>query len=278
MVNSRHDYEPHVIQAARRVLLELAKIFEDELDHIVFVGGTACALLFSQETDPHEETIDVDVVLNPAGLADETGDTLEDKLNHALYQQVEGRSYRWDRRFRLDGNAASVLVDILTGESEDASQPWRSIQGLHASVLRGMSLAFLDPRRVEVEGELPDGRRHRSEIQICSAASLLAMKGISILERKEGADKDAVDIDYVLRRYAGGYLALARVFQTVHYAENDLANEGLRRIDKAFASFDSLGPVSVASPFRYSNDEESAIVQQGAFQRVRRFLRELGFG
>jgi len=101
MVNTRGEYEPQAIQAARCVLLELAQIFEDDLDHIVFVGGTACALLFPQDIDPHEGTIDVDMALDPVGLVDETGYTLEDKLNHSLYQQVEGRSYRWDRRFRL---------------------------------------------------------------------------------------------------------------------------------------------------------------------------------
>jgi|SRR5579862_4748931 len=169
------------------------------------------------------------------------------------------------------------MVDILTGESGDNGQPWRNIQGLQASVLGGMSLAFLDPKRVVVEGELPSGTIHRAEIQICSSASLLAMKGISIHERKDAADKDAIDIDYILRRYPGGHLALARVFQTVHYAENELVNEGLRGIDKAFRSLDSLGPVSIASPARYPSEEERDIVRQGAFQRARRFLRELGY-
>ena len=76
-----------MIVAARQVLLELASLLENERDHIVFVGGTACALLFSQETDPHEGTIDVDIALNPIGLAEYGTETLEEKLTYANYQQ-----------------------------------------------------------------------------------------------------------------------------------------------------------------------------------------------
>lgn len=76
MVNTRESYQPQMIVAARQVLLELAHLLEDERDSVVFVGGTACALLFPQETDPHEGTIDVDVALDPVALAEYGTDTL----------------------------------------------------------------------------------------------------------------------------------------------------------------------------------------------------------
>ncbi|BDI29810.1 hypothetical protein CCAX7_18610 [Capsulimonas corticalis] len=120
MVNTRSDYEPEAIQAAKRVLLEIASVFENELDHIVFVGGTACSLLFSQDIEPHEGTIDVDMALDPEALADYEDDTLEEKLIYANYQQVEGKKFRWDRRVRIDGRVISVMVEFLSGEYDGA--------------------------------------------------------------------------------------------------------------------------------------------------------------
>ena len=84
-MSTRGQYQPRMIAATRQVLLELASILEDERDKIVVVGGTACALLFPQDTDPHEGTIDVDVALDPIAMADYDADTLEDKLLYALW-------------------------------------------------------------------------------------------------------------------------------------------------------------------------------------------------
>lgn len=67
-------------------------------------------------------------------------------------------------------------------------------------------------------------------------------------------------------------VARARVLQTDTYRTNDLVQEGLQGIAEAFGSVDALGPVSVAAPSLFPDPEERAIVQQGAFQRVRRLL------
>lgn len=275
-----------MIRAARQVLLELASILEDERDKIVFVGGTACSLLFPQETEPHEGTIDVDVALDPVALADYGVDTLEEKLTYALYQQDAGdgqrrpKSFRWFRNVYVDGEekAVEIAVDLLTVEYEgsDRLRGVREVQGLLPSRLRGLDLAFLDPHWVSISGVLPSGELYETQIRICSAASLLAMKGIAIVDRKEGKDKDAFDIDYILRRYAGGPDALARVLRTDPYWHSGLVQEGLQGIAETFASVKSLGPASVATPDRYPDAEERDAVQQGAFQRVQRLLRQLG--
>ncbi|BDI29811.1 hypothetical protein CCAX7_18620 [Capsulimonas corticalis] len=138
-----------------------------------------------------------------------------------------------------------------------------------------MDIAFIDPRKVKIRGQLPSGALHEADIQVCSPVSLLAMKGISIHDRIKGADKDAVDIDYILRRYPDGLTALGRVFKMDAYSSDGLVREGLQGVAKAFETLESIGPVSVASPDRYPNSEERAIVQQGAFLRAQRFLRLL---
>ena len=277
MVNTRDNYQQPMIVAARQVLLELAHLLEEERDSLVFVGGTACALLFPQDTDPHEGTIDIDVALDPVALAKYGEDTLEERLLYGLYQQEPGKKYRWIRSLPFDGQYVDVKIDLLSGEYDDSQRHTeaREVQGLFASVLRGLDLAFLDPRRVLLSGLLPDGRPCQTEIQVCSPASLLAMKGIAIRDRMQGKDKDAYDIDYLLRRYEGGIDALARVLQTDVYWTNSLVHEGLAGIAEAFGTLDALGPVSVAAPSRFPDSEERAIVQQGAFQRVQRLLRLL---
>ena len=78
-----------------------------------------------------------------------------------------------------------VKVDLLSGEYDDARRHTeaREVQGLHASVLRGLDLAFLDPHLVLMSGQLPDGTEYQAEVQVSSPASLLAMKGIAIANR-----------------------------------------------------------------------------------------------
>lgn len=277
-----------MVTAARQVLLELACILEEDLDKIVFVGGTACALLFPQDTDPHEGTIDVDVALNPMALEDTVLYTLEEKLFCAKFQQdalKEGEAsrslkrYRWYRTAHVDGapQAYEIAVELLSGEYEDSRRyaGSREVQGVYASVLRGLDLAFLDPRLVPLAGLLPDGSAYETTIQVCSPASLLAMKGIAIGDRLQGGDKDAFDIDYILRRFEGGPDALARVLQIEIDLENGLVQEGLQGIAKAFQSLNAIGPTSVASSSRYPDTEERAIVQQGAFLRVQSLLKAL---
>lgn len=287
-VNTRDSYQPQMIVAARLVLLELAALLEDERDHVVFVGGTACTLLFPQETDPHEGTIDVDIALDPVRLAEPGSETLEEKLTYANYQQDALKAgeplrslkkFRWFRMATVDasGPAVEVAVDLLAGEYADSLSyaGAREVQGLHASVLHGIDLAFLDPRRVPLSGRLPDGRQIKTEVQVCSPATLLAMKGIAIADRKQGQDKDAFDIDYILRRFEGGPDALARVLQTDIYWHHGLVQEGLSGIAEAFQTLGALGPISIATQNRYPDPEERAIIQQGAFQRVQRLLSVL---
>ena len=277
-----------MITAARQVLLELASILDEDLDKIVFVGSMACTLLFPQETDPHEGTIDVDIALDPVALADAGMDTLEEKLFNANFQQ-DGlkagekaralKNYRWFRTTQVDGapKAFEIAVELLSGEYEDSRRHTgsREVQGLHASVLRGLDLAFLDPRSVPLAGLLPNGSAYETTIQVCSPACLLAMKGIAIGDRLHGGDKDAFDIDYILRRVDGGLPALARVLQTELDLENGLVQEGLQGIATAFQSFNAFGPASIATADRYPDTEERAIVQQGAFLRVQSLLKSL---
>lgn len=277
-----------MVKAARLVLLELADLLEGERDKIVFVGGTACALLFPQESDPHEGTIDVDIALDTAALAEYGTETLEEKLLCANYQP-DGlkvgeamrpmKSYRWFRAVSAsaDSPAVEVAIDLLAGEYDDSLRHTnaRKVQGLHASALHGLDLAFLDPRLVPLAGTLPDGTYCETEVQVCSAASLLAMKGIAIMDRRHGQDKDAFDIDYILRRFDRGPDALARVLRTDIYWHHGLVQEGLAGIAQAFSALDAVGPASIATEDRYPDPEERAIVQQGAFQRAQRLSSAL---
>lgn len=278
-MNTRDTYQPQMVAAARLVLLELASLLEDERDHVVFVGGTACALLFPREAQPHEGTIDVDIAFDPVALADYDVDTLEERLIFGLYQQEPGKKYHWIRTLLLDGQHTEVRVDLLSGEYDDSQRHTesREVQGLHASVLRGLDLAFLDPRSVPLSGRLPNGEVYQTEVQVCSPASLLAMKGISIADRLHGKDKGAFDINYILRRFDGGPDAPARVLKTDYYWHDGLVQEGLTGILEAFQTLNAIGPVSITIEDRSPDPEERAIMQQGAFRRVQRLLKALNF-
>ena len=66
--------------------------------------------------------------------------------------------------------------------------------------------------------------------------------------------------------------------QTDVYWPEALVQEGLTGIAQAFHTLDAVGPASIATEDRYPDPEERAIIQQGAFQRVQRFLNALNIG
>jgi len=64
MATTKNEYDRLLVEAAHRVLLEVARILYDYRDGIVLVGGSVPGLLFDQGVSEHIGTIDVDVALD----------------------------------------------------------------------------------------------------------------------------------------------------------------------------------------------------------------------
>ena len=70
MVNSRADYPPDAVEAARSVLVELVHILGEYRDDMVIVGGWVPPLLLADSTG-HVGSTDVDIALNHLADNDE---------------------------------------------------------------------------------------------------------------------------------------------------------------------------------------------------------------
>ena len=61
---SKGDYDALQVEAARSVVLELARLLGEYRDDTVVVGGWVPALLIPQKASPHVGSLDVDLALN----------------------------------------------------------------------------------------------------------------------------------------------------------------------------------------------------------------------
>lgn len=82
------------------------------------------------------------------------------------------------------------------------------------------------------------------------------------------------EIYFVLQNYPGGVEAVVRAFRP--HLKLALVREGLRKIAGKFATLDHVGPKDVAGFDEMLNEEERAIRQRDAFEKVSFLLQRLG--
>lgn len=122
----------------------------------------------------------------------------------------------------------------------------------------------------ELEGLLPDGRRHRIAVRVAAPAALLILKALAMGGRDK--PKDAYDIDYLLRHVGVVEIAAEiRAFRPARALSNAM---GL--LAERFGSIDAIGPTSVALYRRTPlGTDEADQVQALAYARMQQLLREL---
>jgi len=166
-----------------------------------------------------------------------------------------------------------VQVDLMAGEYEGTGKGHRhqNIKKTHLRKARGCDIAFLDPKPVMLEGELPDGGKDTVKIQVASIGAFLCMKGHALDGRLK--EKDAWDIYYCVREFPGGLDALVEDLQVV--ARHSLVREGLEKIGQHFASPEHRGPRHVADFEEATDPEARAAIQRDAYERVNYVLEQL---
>jgi hypothetical protein len=271
---TKRDYEAGEVEAARSVILELARLLGEYRDDMVVVGGWVPALLIPQNNEPHVGSLDVDLALNHKTLQDPGYSTIRHLLVGRGYRQDTEQPYRFWRTVVVSGRQVEIGVDLLAGEYEGTSRSHRTqkIQDVRARKARGCELAFQHAAEVLMDGNLPDGARDSAIVRIAAIIPFLAMKGMAMAGRLK--EKDPWDIYYCVRNYPGGPEVLAAEFKP--HLRNSLIREGLQHIAEKFGSPDHFGPTSVASFDEIVDPEERALVQRDAYERVQDMLRRLG--
>ena len=164
------DYTPTEVEAAKRVMIEVAQNLGEYADACVVVGGWVPELLLPDAEPKHTGSINVDLALNPERLSGERYASLLDALKRKGYQPGE-RPFQLFKDIKIGRETIRVDVEFLApkGAKMKTSRPKR-VPGFRVLETEGCALAFDDPAIVTIEGTMPDEAeksRHDSRCLCC---------------------------------------------------------------------------------------------------------------
>lgn len=263
---SRENATPGLIAATRFVLKEIAEILEP-YPKAVIAGGTVPYLLIPQDKEPHEGTVDIDIVLDIAQPGADPILTLHEVLERRLFLQDTARPFRYTKAVSISDETHVVLIELLSGGQPPPSgmRNFRT-EDVYVSIIQGMEVALDRP----LEIQLPEGPGQR--ISVASIPAFFAMKAAALELREElKKTKDAYDIIYCLRNYEGGVEAIANLYREV--LSNPLVSSGVALLASLFVSVTAIGPVAYAKSA--IDEEEANLMAREAYERVQELLLTL---
>jgi hypothetical protein len=259
------------VRAASSVQLELWTILGEFRDAMTLIGGSAPPHIVERSPDdPYVGTLDVDVVVDPFEVPEETYRTIAERLLERGYEQA-GQPFQWIREVEVDGRQVIVRVDLLAPVTDRRGRSHRheEVGDVRARRTEGAELVRVQSMEVSVSGRLPDGRSNTVAIRFPTPGVLVILKALAIADRDK--PKDCYDIDYVLAHAAGGPEAVAR--QIVELGDAEPVQKALTILREKFDSVDSFGPQSVALYRRVAlGTEEADRIQALAYARVQELL------
>jgi len=257
---------PGLVKAIRQVLEELAVILESYPAAVV-VGGTVPFLTTPQEREPHEGTVDIDLVLDLEQPGADPVLTLHEVLERQLFQQDPRFPFRYVKSVVINGDEYRVFLELLAG-GPAPKIGFRTIgtEDVRVSIIPGVEVALEHLNRVPLPGA------PHLTLAVASLPSFLTMKAAALEGRDElGKTKDAYDIVYCLRNAAGGIDRVAADFRLRQ--KEPLIADGLRRLGQLFASVTAVGPVAFAR--RGDDVEQAELLAREAFERVQTLLERV---
>lgn len=125
MVDTRTDYPPDEVAAARAVMLEVVRLLGEYRDDMVIVGGWVPELLFPFARTKHIGSTDVDLALEHRRITEAGYQTIREHLLRHGY--VEGKEpFIFFREVPVGGRTITVKVDFLAGEYGGAGRSHRT--------------------------------------------------------------------------------------------------------------------------------------------------------
>lgn len=269
MAVTQKDYSSDLVEAARRVLLELTRLLAEYRDDVVVIGGWVPELLLSD----HIGSIDVDLALNHINLQDAGYKSIERLLLDNDYSKDVRQPFIFHKIVPVNGVDIDVEVDLLAGEypSERPKSRTQKVQDVNARKARGCDLAFDMYDEVSIDGALPGGEKASASVRVASIVPFLVMKGMAL---GRGKEKDSYDIYFCLTKYQGGLDKLIEDFRP--HIGHGLVREGLVKIAAEFASVDHVGPNHVADFNEVYDAEERDALKRDVYERANYLLTQLG--
>lgn len=274
------QYTPTLRKACHSVLIELIHILSDFVDDIAIVGGWVPELLIPNAVEEHIGTIDIDLALNPINISKNVYSTINKLLTKHNYKQndKDNAQFKYFKTVKINGDAYTIEVDLLTGEylgQTGRNRRHETIQDVKPLKARGVDLVFNRTETVRISGDLPNnGGKDTVICKIAGIVPFIVMKGIVLKNRRK--EKDAYDIEYVLRNYradATGIGAIAELMAPD--LDHATVKEALSNIENAFLSPDHYGPTDIITFLEIDDEAEQAIRKRSAYETVQNFLNTL---
>ena len=266
MAVTKDDYPKLAVKAAESVLLELVHILGEYLDSIVVIGGMVPKYLITETEEPHVGTTDVDLALDHRRFDEPGYQTLHQLLTNHRYQADRDQPFIYRRPIVMDGKHVIVQVDLLSGEYGGTGRDHRTqtVQDVRPRKARGADMAFDEPVRVKITGELPDGARDTVTIPVAGIVPFIVMKAMAMRDRLKR--KDPYDVYYCLRYFPGG---IEKIVEHVKLLKgNRLVQEALKILKEQFNSPEHVGPSHIAEFLELSDPDEVARTRRDAYERV----------
>jgi len=267
-LHSSIDYSELQKEAAFRVLVELCSLFNDYKDDIRVIGGWVPELLFPNKG--HVGSIDIDILINHLTLKDEGYQTLARILLKNGYVKHPEKYFSFLKEVKIGEVYINVDVDILAGMYGGTEKQKRSqhVQGIKALKATGGDFAFkFDSTPVKVESKRPNGAIDTVQVNVVAVVPYLVMKSSAM---GRGKAKDAYDIYFLIKNYAGGVKQLANEFS--EYSTISLVRDMKNKLSEKFASVSHAGPIDVATFMDLNNEQQYEMICRDAFEQVQALL------
>ena len=218
--------------------------------------------------------MDVDLALNGAKISADAYASINKILTRHGYRQNEAANaqFKYFKDLTIGGQGYIVEVDLLTGEyggETGKNRRHEPIQDAKALKARGADLVFERTETIEVSGDLPDNAgKDTVKCKIAGVVPFIVMKGIVLARRKK--EKDAYDLDFVLRNYPGSIKAIAELISVD--LGNGLVQEALSNIAQKFETVDHWGPTAVADFKEVDDQGERERIKRRAYEMAQNLL------
>ncbi|MFA4875639.1 MAG: hypothetical protein WC690_09910 [bacterium] len=255
------DYKSEQTELVRATCLYVATRLGDLMDELVVVGGLVPSLLIDptglpEDTSAHVGTLDLDVGLKLALLDEGRYRSLTERLRDAGFAQDKtdgGLPTR--QRWRVVTGLGSVTVDFLIPPSRDTDQggKLRDIEKDFAAIISpGLKLAFLDRRRVRLDGKTIFGGTASREVWVCGPGAFVVLKALAFKGR--GENKDAYDLYYLVRNFGKGVEDVAGSLRPL--LQDAEAKRAIDVLRNDFLDRNGIGPRRVAEFLQGGPDDE----------------------
>jgi hypothetical protein len=265
------DYTDRQVEAAHRVLVDVAQVLGSFSDAVVVVGGWVPDLIVPAPQTEHVGSIDVDLALDAQKLADgRYAELLKLLFDTGRYERGE-KTFQLVTTVDLNDGEAPVKVDVEFLAPADVkmrkNRP-KLVEDFRILQVPACAAALRRPETIEFEGLMISGASNTARLQVASLPDFIVMKAHAVNGRDK--PKDVYDICFCLDEFPNAIKVVAEDWRS--RAEDALVVQAIRILREKFSSVEHYGPRQLAVFHDSSDPDERAMHSRRAFELVQKLL------